>query len=150
MPSPSPSSKFRVPVLFWYWGPVVLYAGLIFFLSAQSHPGRYVPSFLFGIGDKVLHAVEYGILAVLLYRAIKHTISTRWAMSLAIVSAMAYGITDELHQWFVPHRQADLLDLLANTIGATFLVALWVMLTEKRHLLSNKQKQSGPVLPRKG
>jgi VanZ family protein len=139
MPPSLTPFKSRVPELIWYWGPVGLYAGLIFFLSAQSHPGRYVPSFLFGIWDKVLHAVEYGILAVLLYRAIKNTVSTRWAMALAIISAMAYGITDEIHQWFVPHRQADARDLLANTIGATFLVVLWVMITEKRHLFPSKK-----------
>jgi VanZ family protein len=149
MPPSSSSSKFRVPRLFWYWGPVGLYAGLIFFLSAQSHPARYVPSFLFGIGDKVLHAVEYGILAVLLYRAIKHTVSTRWAMSLAIFSAMAYGITDEIHQWFVPHRQPDFFDLLANTIGATILVTLWVMVTEKRHLFLRTSQKPGQKLIRK-
>ena len=57
-----------------YWGPVVGYAGMVFFLSAQSHPEEQLPSFLLEeVSDKVLHAVEYGILALLCYRAF------RWA-----------------------------------------------------------------------
>ena len=59
------------PVL-WYWAPVALYAGTIFFLSAQSHPEEQLPSFLFKhLSDKVLHAVEYGILSLLCYRAFR-------------------------------------------------------------------------------
>ena len=29
-----------------YWGPVLGYAGLIFYLSAQSHPDEDLPSLL--------------------------------------------------------------------------------------------------------
>ena len=47
----------------WYWMPVALYAGAIFFLSAQSHPEEHLPSFLLkDVSDKVLHAVEYAVL----------------------------------------------------------------------------------------
>ena len=60
--------------VFWYWTPAVLYASAIFYLSSQSHPEDKLPSFLFEeVSDKVLHAVEYAILAVLCYRAF------RWA-----------------------------------------------------------------------
>ena len=42
-----------------YWGPVVGYAGLIFYLSAQSHPDEDLPSLFGSLNDKVLHAMEY-------------------------------------------------------------------------------------------
>ena len=35
--------------------------------------------------------------------------------------AVVFGISDEIHQWFVPNRQADIWDLLADTLGATLL-----------------------------
>jgi len=35
-----------------------------------------------------------------------------------VLIAAAYGATDELHQYFVPGRQADVADLLADAIGA--------------------------------
>jgi VanZ family protein len=108
--------------VFWYWVPVALYAGVIFYLSAQSHPEEQLPSFLLkDVSDKVLHAVEYGILALLCYRAFRWAAGpavVRQAVVLAIVAASVYGVTDEVHQFFVPFRESSWLDWLADTIGA--------------------------------
>jgi len=107
----------------WYWAPVVGYAGLIFFLSAQSHPEEQLPSFLLkGVSDKVLHAVEYAMLALLCYRAFRWAagpVVARQAVVLAIVTASVFGLTDEVHQLFVPLREASWQDWLADTVGAT-------------------------------
>lgn len=109
--------------MLWYWVPVALYAGVIFYLSAQSHPEDDLPSFLFKeVSDKVLHAVEYGILAVLCYRAFRWAAGpalARQAVVLAILTASVYGITDEVHQFFVPFRESSWQDWLADTVGAT-------------------------------
>ena len=113
----------------WYWLPAALYAGLIFFLSAQSHPEETLPSFLFKeVSDKVLHAVEYGILAVLCYRAFRWAAGAaiaRQAVVLAILTASVYGITDEVHQAFVPLRESSWQDWLADTIGAAIGAMSW-------------------------
>ena len=109
--------------VFWYWLPVVLYAGTIFFWSSQSHPEEQLPAFLFKqVSDKVLHAVEYGILSVLCYRAFRWAagpVAARQAVVSAIVAASVYGVTDEVHQFFVPFRESSWLDWLADTAGAT-------------------------------
>ena len=106
----------------WYWMPVALYAGTIFYLSAQSHPEDDLPSFLFeDISDKVLHAVEYAGLGVLCYRAFRWGVSGQvasYALLFAIVTASLYGMTDEAHQLFVPFRESSWQDWLADTIGA--------------------------------
>ena len=108
--------------VFWYWVPVVLYAGTIFYLSAQSHPEDDLPSFLFeDVNDKVLHAVEYAGLGGLCYRAFRWGVSGQvasHALLFAIVTASLYGITDEMHQLFVPFRESGWQDWLADTIGA--------------------------------
>jgi VanZ family protein len=113
----------------WYWVPVVLYAGAIFYLSAQPHPQEKLPSFLFeDVSDKVLHAVEYGILSVLCYRAFRWgawPAAARQAIVLAIVTASGYGVTDEVHQAFVPLRESGWQDWLADTIGATIGALSW-------------------------
>ena len=113
----------------WYWAPAALYAGLIFLLSAQSHPEDNLPSFLFKeVSDKILHAVEYGILAVLCYRAFRWAAGpavARQAVVLAILAASVYGITDEVHQAFVPLRESSWQDWLADTIGAVMGVMSW-------------------------
>ena len=113
----------------WYWVPAVLYAGVIFFLSSQSHPEDQLPLFLLeDVSDKVLHAVEYGILALLCYRAFRWAAGpavARQAVVLAIVTASVYGITDEVHQLFVPFRESSWLDWLADTIGAAIGALSW-------------------------
>ena len=115
--------------VFWYWVPAVLYAGAIFYMSSQSHPEEQLPSFLFkGVSDKVLHGVEYGILALLCYRAFRWAAGpavAQQAVVLAIMTASVYGITDEVHQFFVPFRESDWQDWLADTIGAVIGAVSW-------------------------
>ena len=113
----------------WYWAPVALYAGMIFFLSAQSHPEDQLPSFLLKeVSDRVLHAVEYGILSLLCYRAFRRAAGpavARQAVVLAIVTASVYGLTDEVHQAFVPLRESSWQDWLADTVGAIIGAISW-------------------------
>jgi VanZ family protein len=115
--------------VFWYWVPVALYAGVIFFLSAQSYPEEQLPSFLLeDVSDKVLHGVEYGILALLCYRAFRWATGSavaQQAVVLAIVAASVYGVTDEVHQFFVPFRESSWQDWLADTIGAAIGAISW-------------------------
>src|SRR5688572_318437 len=119
-----PGTIERKPVVavLWYWGPVALYAGLIFYLSSQPHPAHYVPDFLFlKLGDKVLHAIEYALLGFLCYRAFCHAAGTwggQYAVLLAVVAPTVYGATDEWHQAFVPFREPDRWDLATDLLGA--------------------------------
>jgi hypothetical protein len=116
-----------------YWLPVCAYAGYIFYLSSLSHPEdefSFLRSFRFleGIGDKLVHLVEYGILGILFHRAFRYAGGAKAAHSavwLAILAASTYGLTDELHQAFVPLRVADPLDLIADTLGAFAGVVGW-------------------------
>jgi VanZ family protein len=114
---------------FWYWVPVVLYAGTIFYLSSQSHPEEQLPSFLLKeVSDKVLHAVEYAGLGGLCYRAFRWGVSGQvvsHALLFAIVTVSLYGITDEVHQLFVPFRESDWQDWLADTAGAVIGAVSW-------------------------
>ena len=115
--------------VFWYWVPVALYAGTIFYLSAQSHPEDVLPSFLFeGVSDKVLHAVAYAGLGGLCYRAFRWGVSGQvasHAFLFAIVTVSLYGMTDEVHQLFVPLRESGWQDWLADTAGAVIGAVSW-------------------------
>ncbi len=115
--------------VFWYWVPVALYAGTIFYLSSQSHPEEQLPSFLIeDVSDKVLHAVEYAGLGGLCYRAFRWAAGpavARQAVVLAVVTASAYGVTDEAHQLFVPFRESNWQDWLADTTGAAIGAISW-------------------------
>lgn len=115
-----------------YWLPVGLYAGLIFYFSSLQHPEDFLP---ITVWDKLAHVVEYAILGILSYRAFVNTGSvwgTRHAMLLTILFSVAYGLTDELHQLFVPNRQADLVDVFADSLGATSGAFVWKWLRLNR------------------
>ena len=113
----------------WYWLPVALYAGTIFYLSSLSHPEEQLPPLLLEkISDKALHAVEYAVLGGLCYRAFRWGVSGQvasQALLFAIVSASLYGMTDEGHQFFVPFRESSWQDWLADTAGAVIGAMSW-------------------------
>ena len=44
---------------------------------------------------------------------------------LAIGITSLYGISDEFHQFFTPHRSVDIFDWLADTAGAVTAGFLW-------------------------
>jgi len=111
-----------------YWGPVFLYAGVIFLVSSMSSPPESVSSFLGETSDKVLHLGEYGLLGALVYRACRHGAGA-WVADHAVIVAVAgcalYGLSDEIHQLFVPLREGDPLELVADSIGATLGAWIW-------------------------
>jgi VanZ family protein len=106
------------------WLPVILWAGVIFALSS-------IPSLDSGLGDwdlplrKLAHAAEFGLLAVLLYRA------TRSA-PVALALASVYAVTDELHQSFVSGRQAAVRDWAIDTVGAALGLAILFLWRRRR------------------
>ena len=82
-----------------------------------------------GNTDKQLHGAAYGLLAILVARALTRgdipALTVRHAAT-AWVVATVYGATDEFHQSFVPGRSAEWLDLAADAAGAFAAVsALW-------------------------
>ena len=105
------------------WGPAWAMMVLIFVLSSVSR----LPSLPGGVDDSVPHAFEYGVLAALLLRGLvgarRRRVTVRAAWSAALLATL-YGVTDELHQWFVPGRTAQVTDLVADALGATVAAGL--------------------------
>jgi VanZ family protein len=129
----SPETTGRTGRIWWYWLPVAAYAGLIFYLSSLSQPEEYVPSLLAELGDKVLHAMEFGMLGILCYRAFRHAAgawAAHYALFLAVAASVGYALTDEVHQAFVPLREPDAWDLLADSIGASIAAFGWRWMDE--------------------
>jgi VanZ family protein len=64
--------------------------------------------------------VAYALLGVLFLRAFKTSRiknNVKLMVILSVVLSSLYGVSDEIHQYFVPFREADLLDVLADTLG---------------------------------
>lgn len=101
--------------------PVFLYAGAIFVFSSFSLPFFPGPEIRFI--DRLLHVVEYGILGFLLGRAFLNASPSFFRRSFqawAVGVAIFYGFTDEIHQFFVPMRSSNAIDLVCDGIGAVF------------------------------
>ena len=104
----------------------VLYMSLIFFLSGRPAPEplQQMPV-LFGM--KLVHLLEYGLLAILWFRGLR--LVTTWspcAVNLvAVAITFAWGISDEIHQSFVPGRTARVEDAFTNLVAAVGAVWLW-------------------------
>jgi VanZ family protein len=105
------------------WLPLVLYLVTIFYLSAAADP---FPVLTTQVWDKLLHGLEYGALALLLCHALSgEGVQTLDAILWAVALTSLYGATDEYHQIFVPFRDANIRDWLADTIGAMIGAALY-------------------------
>ena len=128
-----------------HWGPVLLYAGLIFFGSSLSSPPEAISSVLQKFSDKILHFCEYAVLGGLLYRACRHASGewlSRHALPAAALGAAFYGLSDETHQLFVPFREADLFDLVADTVGGTVGAWGWSLLERYRRASAVQQSRA--------
>lgn len=111
---------------------VVAWMALIFGLSSIPRevpsPGTHLVA-----PDKAAHFAVYSVLAFLLYAAGRPYVTTTrraWLLVAASIAVAAlYGVSDEFHQSFVPGRDPDPLDWLADLAGAVFgaLVALVVV-----------------------
>jgi VanZ family protein len=107
-----------------YWIPVFVYMALIFYLSSLSKPipPGSLPQFYFRLDPQVftLHVIEYSILGLLIYRAVKNTKYfqvSQYSKYFAVSFGIFYGFTDEVHQFFVPGRFACIEDMIANSLG---------------------------------
>jgi VanZ family protein len=99
------------------WAPVVAWAAVIFALSSVSDLGT-------GLGTwdlvlrKVGHAAEFALLGALLARALARP----WA---AFALGLAYAVSDEVHQHFVPGRVGAWYDVLVDGVGVALSVLAW-------------------------
>lgn len=116
-----------------HWLPVVALCLAIFVQSCY-------PSIELKIGfqykDKVLHMAVYGLLAILVFRAGHVTWGNRKSVTqlliISVVFATLYGVSDELHQFFVPTRQFDVADGVANFVGSVLGSVVYMNVAFKR------------------
>ncbi len=117
------------------WLPPVLWMVLIFWLSAQSQlPGLSV-TWLDWLLKHAGHFGGYGVLAWLWWRITVQFFRDRYrAAALAFTGAFLYAVTDEIHQSFVPGRDASWLDLAIDALGAASAmgVVLWRRLDKRQ------------------
>lgn len=94
--------------------PLLAWCMLIFLLS--SVPGNRYPQVSWPFADKLVHLFLYCVLGFL---ACGFIWSRRFHISMAWPFGVFYGLTDEIHQLWVPRRTFSMEDLLADACGVT-------------------------------
>ncbi len=123
-------SKF----FFYYWFPLLLYCVLIYSLSSDKYPVHVPKSFS---ADKFIHFFAYAFLGLLIIRAFATLRIKENIVFLIIISTLLstlYGLSDEMHQYFVPYRCADVKDVYADLLGSAFGVYVYYLLSIKYHV----------------
>jgi VanZ family protein len=128
------------------WLPVLLWMGVIFFLSSRSNPyTNYTPNWVKDCVSlmpktafwqdhcdteylgRVAHIGSYTLLSLLLFWALA---GSRWRNDLrkvylgVFLLGWGYGWSDETHQLFVPGRAFQIMDLALDLAGVTLAVLL--------------------------
>ena len=78
---------------------------------------------LMGQPEETVHFLEYGVLGVLLFRALSTHIHDGSVFATGALIGILVGIVDEIIQWFVPGRYWDYRDIVLNG-GASILVQI--------------------------
>jgi VanZ family protein len=83
---------------------------------------------------KCAHLTEYAILALLVWRALRTSARTPrqpwdWRIAWQTIFIVAlYAASDEIHQAFVPSREASIRDVLLDTAGGIFAILVhWAL-----------------------
>ncbi|MBU2567778.1 MAG: VanZ family protein [Elusimicrobia bacterium] len=128
------------------WSPVILWCGVIYFLSGI--PDLKIESI--GVWDLILrkmaHIFEFGLLGAFMYRALDGSVGKRegtvlsvsfWAFFLSFL----YAVSDEYHQYFVPGRIPSARDVFFDSAG--ILLALTAIKIRKKWKI---KPANGPAL----
>ncbi len=133
-----------------YWLPAVAWTGLVLWASSETFSAENTGSILeavvtFFVGGvkpqtfqtlhflirKSAHFTEYGILALMWFRAWRgehEGYQWKWALA-GIGFALATAITDEVHQSFEPSRTGNAWDVLLDLTGAVVVqIVLWLVI----------------------
>ena len=158
---PSPShpcekSAYSRAFLIMSWAFVAAMLVLIFYMSSKSgeilDTGSGIISIvrnaliaattsLFGHAIDVSpigHFAEFFLLGLALVNALRLTFPLGKASLYALICASAYGVSDELHQIFIPGRTCDPVDWLVDTLAAALAATLFALVMR----LKRKRKNS--------
>jgi hypothetical protein len=111
-------------------------------LSGVSVVFLFWTSRLMGSPEEAVHFLEYGLLGVLLHRALDDRIPDRTIFVAATLAGISVGTVDEIIQWLVPDRYFDFRDIFLNG-GAVALsqVVIWRVTTRPKEPVSRSSLQ---------
>ncbi len=103
----------------------MLFCSAVFYVSSSSNPTgeMHLPTGPFP------HIIEYAMMGFLSHLFFKTIAERPLTVVVALLFAMGFAVSDEIHQFFVPVRSCDpedlLMDLIGSSIGITALGILF-------------------------
>ncbi|REJ79061.1 MAG: VanZ family protein [Acidobacteria bacterium] len=154
-------ASIRVPqsvaAVFFVLG-MLLVAVTVLTQGLRTRPGGFEVGIAIGISAVYLmfflrltipersHLIEFGVLSVFIYEALKERKGSGGRVPLpfllAIVIASLVGVIDESAQIFIPDRVFDPVDILFNFLASTMAVSSVALLNWARSLRSGSETQS--------
>jgi len=143
------------PIAIPYYIITIIYSSLIFYYSSQESIG--------GTGmnplefDKANHLLEYFILGFLVYLCFHYSLFEHRFLGkfyntkimkdsiASILIGSLYGVSDEIHQYFVPGRTGDPFDVVADCLGVSFGVFIAIQFQFYKARLITRESTKGEV-----
>jgi VanZ family protein len=123
----------KISLIYWllgiYWTTLLVLTSL---------PGNDLPDF--NVSDKLEHFLAFSVLAALLYLSLflqgKYQKLKKYSSSFTLLIVGTYAALDELHQLFIPGRDCDFLDWMADFTGA--LAGVLIIVVILKYLVSKQ------------
>ena len=91
----------------------IIIAALIFYISSLTFPAGAGGGYL----SYIYHFTVFSYLALFLLISLSGGKPSKNLIILSLILAIVYGISDEIHQIFVPGRYYSIKDILINSLG---------------------------------
>ena len=124
-----------------YFLPAALYYSLLFYFSQRSYEFEIDMAHF----DKGIHFLEFAVLAILLFWGYFKSLGANIKIKalLTFSTATILAISDEIHHYFVPGRESEILDVAADVGGIIFgLFLFWYLSRRIKHkILANNSRR---------
>lgn len=121
-----------------YYTALISYCLAIFILS--SIPGENLPKVGVEFNDKIIHLIVYAILFVLFFYSLKIQTKNirlqKFAPEFSLLFTSLYGLSDEIHQYFVPNRTCEFVDWVADFAGGFIIYMIFKFFYLRRKTLA--------------
>lgn len=114
------------------WLLVFCYCMVVFILSSNASPMAFPK---IDHADKMVHFAAFVLLGILVFRACRSPgllLAPIPAIVMTLVSSTVFGILIEIHQYYLPYRKAEALDVAADVAGCVFGVFMCLMMIRAR------------------
>lgn len=120
-----------------YWLPLIIWAVVVFFLSAQPGGEVIKLSLWQTFIRKGFHALEYGLGAFLFWRFFYsgYKLSEKKSFWAALFLTVLFAISDEWHQDFVLNRNGNWWDVLLDSLAALLVLQSLRVFWAKRKII---------------